>query len=72
MRYFLDLPMWSFPIIILIAAWTLFWKGAALWQAARRKNGGWFILLLVINSLGILELIYLFGFAKVKSDKLFK
>ena len=34
-------------------------KGYALWHAARRDEKWWFIVLLVINTLGILELIYL-------------
>jgi hypothetical protein len=52
--------------------WTLFWKGAALWHAARKDNRPWFFALLIINTLGILEIIYLFGIAKIKTDKLFK
>ena len=67
-----DLPAWSIPIVILIALWTLFWKGAALWHAARKDNHLWFYALLLINTLGILEIIYLFGIAKIKTDKLFK
>ena len=53
-------------------AWTLFWKSLAVWHAARRKEGIWFIVLMLVNSLGVLDIIYLFSIAKVKSDKLFK
>ncbi|MFA6295656.1 MAG: DUF5652 family protein [Candidatus Paceibacterota bacterium] len=34
-------------------------KGYALWNAAKRDEKWWFIALLVINTLGVLELIYL-------------
>lgn len=46
--------------ILLIAVWSVLWKGLALWRAAKRGDMYWFIAILLINSLGILELIYLF------------
>ena len=56
------------PILILITLWTIAWKGWALWLAARRSEKWWFIALLVINTIGILEIIYIFLIAK-RSDK---
>ncbi len=53
-------PLWSVLLIIAVA-WELAWKGAALWKAARDNQAGWFIALLVINSVGILPIIYLLG-----------
>lgn len=38
-------------------------KGYALWCAAKRDEKGWFIALLIVNTMGILELIYLYFFA---------
>lgn len=35
-------------------------KGYALWNAARRDEKGWFVALLLINTLGVLELVYLY------------
>lgn len=51
-------------MIIPLAAWSLFWKGLALWRAARLNQPGWFVGLLVINTLGILEIIYLLVITK--------
>ena len=51
---------------LLLLFWTLFWKGYALWTAAKREERGWFAALLVINTAGILEIVYLFGIAKKK------
>ncbi len=48
------------PIII----WTLFWKGLALWTAAKRDHKVWFVVMLVLNTVGILEIIYFFFVAK--------
>ena len=53
-------------IIALIVLWTLPWKGVALWKAARLKDKWWFIAILVINTLAILEIFYIFIFSKKK------
>lgn len=55
------------PVLILILAWTLPWKGVALWRAARNHQIGWFIALLLLNTLAILEIVYLFYFSKPKT-----
>lgn len=64
-------PVWALSLIPLLAIWSLFWKGLALWHSAQRKDTWWFIALLLINTLGILEIIYLFAFAKLKANELF-
>ncbi|MEK7169379.1 MAG: DUF5652 family protein [Patescibacteria group bacterium] len=51
-------------ILILLLIWTLPWKGVALWKAARRSDRNWFIALLIINTVGILEIAYIFFFSK--------
>lgn len=48
-------PVIMYPLLI----WSIFWKGLALWRSARMKHKGWFIALLVINTVGIFEIIYL-------------
>lgn len=60
-----------FPVLILFVLWTLFWKGLALWHAGRRGQPWWFVILLVVNTIGILEIIYLFAVAKLKWSELF-
>lgn len=49
------MKFWLLPL----ATWELVWKGLALWRAARRNENGWFIAILVLNTLGILPIIYL-------------
>ena len=50
------------PLLAVAAVWTVILKGFALWYAARGKQKWWFIALLVVNTLGILEIIYLIWF----------
>jgi methionyl-tRNA synthetase len=47
---------WLLAIAII---WSLAWKGIALWKSARRNQLAWFVCLLVINTVGILEIIYI-------------
>lgn len=51
-----------------IAIWTIPWKGVALWKSARNGHQGWFIVLLIVNTLAILEIIYIFFFSKKKHE----
>ena len=53
-------------MIILVVIWSLLWKGLALWRASKRNDKWWFIAFLLINTLGILEIIYLFGVTGAK------
>ena len=59
------------PFIILALLWSLVWKGLALWHSARRGQYWWFVILLVVNTFGILEIIYLFFVANLKLKELF-
>jgi len=47
------------PLFLLILVWSLIWKGLALWRAARRQEKVWYVILLVLNTVGIAEIIYL-------------
>lgn len=59
------------PLIVVVVLWSIFWKGLALWHSARRAQHWWFVVLLVVNTAGILEIIYLFGIAKLSVNQLF-
>lgn len=61
---------WSVFMPILLI-WSLFWKALALWHSAKRDQPWWFLAVLIINTVGILEIIYLFGILKLKQAELF-
>ncbi len=52
-------------ILAIISIWALVWKGLALWKSSQKKSIPWFIVLLVINTIGILEILYIFIFSKI-------
>ena len=56
--------LWAIMIL-----WSLAWKGVALWKAARNNEKYWYVGLLVINTVGILEILYVFFFSKRKQQE---
>ncbi|MBI4068063.1 hypothetical protein HY413_01475 [Candidatus Kaiserbacteria bacterium] len=56
-------PVWSTGFL-LVLIWSLFWKGFALWYSAKRHEQWWFIAILILNTAGILEIVYIFFIAK--------
>jgi len=56
-------------ILMLLLVWTLVWKAFALWKSARLNQPIWFVSLLIINTLGILEILYYYIFSEIKNKK---
>lgn len=56
-------------VLAVLAIWELTWKGIALWRAGRNNQLGWFIALLVINTAGILPIIYLLSQQSLIKEK---
>jgi hypothetical protein len=56
-----------FPFILGIIVLDLAVKGLALWRSARNTQKVWFIVLLIVNSAGILPAIYLLFFQNRKN-----
>ena len=53
----------TWTVVLAVAVlWDLAWKGAALWRAAHRERPGCFVVLLVVNSAGLLPLFYLLSY----------
>ena len=51
-----------FGMVVLIV-WSLAWKAASLWRAAKDDNKPWFATLFVANTAGILDALYIFKFS---------
>jgi hypothetical protein len=52
------------PFLLILGIWELIWKGIALWKCGRYNQKYWFIAILILNTLGILPIIYLLFFQK--------
>ncbi len=53
-------------LISVLAAWTLAWKGASLWHAAKDDSKPWFIALLLSNTAGLLDALYIFRVSRTR------
>jgi len=56
-------------VITAIMAWEIAWKGYALWKAARNNQIYWYLPLLLVNTIGILPIVYIFFFRKDRKIK---
>lgn len=61
----------SLNVFIAVIVWSVFLKGLALWISARNKQLGWFVMLITVQTAGILEIIYLVRFRQNKPRKFF-
>jgi len=55
---------WIIIGILFLTIWDLVWKGISLWKSGRNNQLVWFIALLLVNSIGVLPIIYLLWFQK--------
>lgn len=57
----LGIAVW---LLIVIVVWELAWKLVAMWKAAQNKSVLWFIVLALLNTVGIFSILYIFVFSK--------
>ena len=56
-------------LIVPLVVWGVFWMGIALWKAAKNDSKTWFVILLLVHTLGILDILYIFVFSKMNKPK---
>lgn len=55
------------PVLFaILAIWEIVWKGLGVWRAAKNNQKYWFAAILLINSVGILPILYLYVFGGKK------
>jgi len=61
----------NYILFLIFVVWTTIWKGIALWKAARLSHKKWFIAILILNTAGILDILYIYFFSerKIKNNK---
>lgn len=65
--YFSNLTPGMILVFVLVALWDGIWKAIGLWKSGNHKQLGWFIIILLFNTLGILPIIYLLFFQKKRA-----
>ncbi|PIZ72583.1 hypothetical protein COY07_03025 [Candidatus Peregrinibacteria bacterium CG_4_10_14_0_2_um_filter_43_11] len=64
MTLFQNIAIENTNLLIPILIWSLIWKGIALWKAGRNNQIRWFVAILIINTAGLLEIVYLLWLQK--------
>ena len=59
----MGISLFLFSIMLI---WSLVWKLLALWKAAEKKAPLWFVILAMVNTMGILEILYFYIFSEMK------
>lgn len=54
---FIQENLWIFAVL---ALWEMIWKGVGLWKAGRNNQLGWFLAIFIMNTLGILPILYIY------------
>lgn len=53
-------------LFVLIALWSMAWKLVALYRSASRGQKAWFVAIFFLNTVGILEIVYMAFFSRPK------
>ena len=64
MNFLNPIPQFNPFILFALLIWSMFWKILAIWRASKGNQRYWFVALLILNTFGILEIIFLLRFAK--------
>jgi methionyl-tRNA synthetase len=59
-------PLNNPALLTIFLIWSLVWKGLALWYSARRGQTVWYVAMLILNTVGLLEIIYLIVYRRKK------
>jgi methionyl-tRNA synthetase len=62
----LGISIW---ILVVILIWSAIWKLIALWKSAKKGHVAWFIILAIVNTIGILEILYVYIFSEINLKK---
>ncbi len=61
-------PYLLIGVLVALGIWSFVWKGIALWHAAKNRQKKWFIVLLILNTVGVLEMLYLLAFTPAPQE----
>jgi hypothetical protein len=68
LQIYQEMPCWVMPVLISLAIWDSIWKLIGLWKSAGNKHLIWFICIAILNTVGILPIVYIFMHRKRKED----
>jgi len=67
---FLAMGPWMIALFVALMVWTAIWKAIALWKSGRNSQLAWFVVMFIVNTAGILEILYIFLFQRKRKRKI--
>jgi len=67
-QHLLETHSCLFSLIIILILWDTVWKAIAMWKSARNNHLVWFLCITIINSIGILPIIYILTHRKQTTE----
>ena len=58
-QYLHETFAWLMPVLIILMIWETVWKLIALWRAGCNNHLVWFVCIALINTVGILPIVYI-------------
>jgi len=65
-----EISLAGFVLLLALVAWDAVWKIIGLWKSARNNQIVWFIFIAILNTAGILPIIYIAFFQKKKVGRI--
>lgn len=59
-------------ILLIILIWSAVWKLLAMWKAAKKDSWIWFVAFALLNTVGILPILYIYVLSEVDWSKYIK
>lgn len=59
------IPTW---LLWVATIWDLAWRALAVWKSTIQKQPGWSVAFVLFQTLGILPILYIFVFSKIKKS----
>ncbi|KKS14216.1 hypothetical protein A2643_02040 [Candidatus Nomurabacteria bacterium RIFCSPHIGHO2_01_FULL_39_220] len=59
-----QLPLSANILILILLLWSIAWKIYGAWTAAKHDHKKWFVAIIILNTVGILEIFYVLRVAK--------
>ncbi len=56
-------------LFAIVFIWEMTWKGIGMWKASQKNQVAWFIAMLVLYTVGILPILYIYVFSKMNFNK---
>jgi hypothetical protein len=64
-----EYSLWFWVVVLVLSVWDSVWKCIGLWKSARHNQLVWFVVLAVVNTVGILPIVYVRFFQPRTSDR---